>query len=73
MPKKKLEEKQVGDRRKAVARIFELVSGTGYYAQQSVNTNKLKLILENVDGTEEVWRSTNMDEETLEKYARGEY
>ncbi|KAF7305895.1 NAD(P)-binding protein [Mycena chlorophos] len=89
MPKKKLEEKQVGDRRKAVARIFELVSGTGHYAQQSVNTkfvrvvlgpdagtrirSKLKLILENVDGTEEVWRSTNMDEETLEKYARGEY
>ncbi|KAJ7049671.1 NAD-P-binding protein [Mycena amicta] len=87
MPQMRLESRQVGDRRKAVARIFELVAGTGFFKDRNTKfvrvllgpdcgtrvQGKLRLIAENVDATEEIWRSTNMDDETLEKYARGEF
>ena len=87
MPKKRLEAREVGDPKKAVARMFELVSGTGYFKERNYDfvrvmlgpdcgtrvQGKLKLVAENVDETEELWRSTNMDDETLDKYARGEH
>ncbi|KAJ7646743.1 NAD-P-binding protein [Roridomyces roridus] len=76
--------KQVGDLNKAAARMFEVVSGTGLaeefvasgrreFVRPDCGTRlraKVKLLAENVEATEKIWSSTDMDEDKFTKFAQ---